>query len=232
MEDIDKEDQDRDEEMDVFEHQYNFRYEEQTGAYLTTHAREVPESMRRKDDHRKEVRDSKKERKDDEKRRKNEELNKLKSLKKDEIMEKLKKAEFISGGRILEDKRILEKAEKELKTEFIPDLYDRNMSKMFDEKYYEMSDSEIKKSEKKKGLNLKLLKDKVGINEESKSENGNDNEDEEEEDDEQEREIYERELTKSLKNQVDTEMQGYDAWYVCDGCTKPIDGGKFRFDCN
>jgi hypothetical protein len=62
----------------------------------------------------------------------------------------------------LQDKRLLEKAEKELKTEFIPDLYDRDMAKIFDEKYYEMDDNEIKKLEKKKDLNLKLLKDKLG----------------------------------------------------------------------
>lgn len=58
-------------------------------------------------------------------------------MKKEEIMEKLRKAEFLSGAPILEDKRLLEKVEKELKTEFIPELYDRAMDKMFDEKYYE-----------------------------------------------------------------------------------------------
>lgn len=65
----------------------------------------------------------------------------------------------MSGAPLLKDKRILEKAEKELKTEFIPDLYDRTMAKVFDDKYYDMEDAEIKKLEKKKGLNLKLLKD-------------------------------------------------------------------------
>ena len=193
MDKIDAEDEARDEEMEEFEHKYNFRFEEQSGVYLTTHAREVPESMRRKDDSRKEKRLDKKERKEDEKRRKMEELSKIKQMKKDEILEKLKKAEFLSGASILEDKRILEKAEKELKTEFIPDLYDRDMAKIFDEKYYEMSDTEIKKLEKKKDLNLKLLKDKMEVDEEDeKSEDDI-------EDEEQEREVYERELAKSLK---------------------------------
>lgn len=45
---IDKEDEDRDEEMEQYEEKYNFRYEDKTGAYLTTYAREAPaDSMRR-----------------------------------------------------------------------------------------------------------------------------------------------------------------------------------------
>ena len=78
MAQVDREDEERDEEMEVYEQKYNFRFEEQTGTYLTTHARDVPESMRRKDDKRKDKRDEKKERKEEEKRRKQEELNRLK----------------------------------------------------------------------------------------------------------------------------------------------------------
>ncbi len=58
-------------------------------------------------------------------------------MKREEILEKLKKAEFLSGSKIVQDKKILEKIEKELKTEFIPELYDRAMDKVFDQKYYE-----------------------------------------------------------------------------------------------
>ena len=137
QEQIDKEDEARDEEMEEFEQKYNFRFEEGTGAYLTTHQREAVESMRRKDDKRQLARQEKKERNDDEKRRKQEEINKLKSLKRDEIFEKLRKAEMLSGMSVEGDKRLLEKMEKELKTEFIPELYDRAMEKMFDDRYYE-----------------------------------------------------------------------------------------------
>lgn len=42
----------------------------------------------------------------------------------------------------------MEKAEKELKTEFIPELYDKTMEKMFDDRYYEMEDKKAKKLEK------------------------------------------------------------------------------------
>lgn len=54
---------------------------------------------------------------------------------------------------------MLEKAEKELKTEFIPELYDRTMEKMFDEKYYEQEDKQAKKAAKRKDLDLRLMND-------------------------------------------------------------------------
>jgi protein KRI1 len=42
--------------MEEFEQRYNFRFEEGTGAYITTHQREMEESMRRKDGKRKDAR--------------------------------------------------------------------------------------------------------------------------------------------------------------------------------
>jgi hypothetical protein len=53
---------------------------------------------------------------------------------------------------------MLEKLEKELKTEFIPELYDRAMEKMFDEKYYEKEEAE-KDVVANKDIDLKLFKD-------------------------------------------------------------------------
>ena len=38
------------------------------------------------------------------------------------------------------NRQLVEKIEKELKTDFIPELYDRAMEKMFDEKYYTTED--------------------------------------------------------------------------------------------
>ena len=69
----DNEDDDRDDEIEAFEHNYNFRYEEgKNASYITTHSREVPDSVRidPKSDKRKEQRDNRKERKEQEKRRK------------------------------------------------------------------------------------------------------------------------------------------------------------------
>lgn len=39
--------------MEQFEEKYNFRFEDSTGRYITTHSREVEDSMRRKDESRK-----------------------------------------------------------------------------------------------------------------------------------------------------------------------------------
>ena len=47
MDEVDVEDEQRDEEMENYEYKHNFRFEEQTGTYITTHQREVPETMRR-----------------------------------------------------------------------------------------------------------------------------------------------------------------------------------------
>jgi hypothetical protein len=79
----------------------------------------------------------------------------LKSLKKQEIVDKLKKAEFLAGQDL-----DLNRLEKELNTDFIPDLYDKSMTQAFDEKYYDNSDSETSQLEDKK-VNLNLLKDQA-----------------------------------------------------------------------
>ena len=147
-------------------------------------------------------------------------------------MEKLKKAEFLSGANISSDKRLLEKFEKELKTEFIPELYDKSMDKVFDDKYYDNVEGkkEKKKMKKLKQLDLKLLKDQF---DQVDKDEGGEEEDQKSEDSEEMREIYERELTKSLKAQVQKQEQEEEdnEWFVCDNCTKPIQAGKARFDC-
>ena len=193
--------------------------------------------MRRKDDKRKEQRLEKKERHEEDKRRKNEELTKIKQVKRDEILTKLRKAEFVAGSRIdggesQMDKRLLDKIEKELKTDFDPELYDRAMERMFDDRYYEAEDQDAEKSAKSKSINMKLMKDKEieGVDdEEMKDEVQSDDENQEQ---------YEREISKSIKKQVDKKIETeeaagqFETWFACDGCQKPIEGGEFRFDCN
>lgn len=77
--------------------------------------------MRRVDDRRKQQRLTAKEKKEEEKNKRKEEISRLKALKRDEIMDKLKKTEFIAGNfsndehkSILSNKKLLEKAEREL----------------------------------------------------------------------------------------------------------------------
>ena len=122
--------------------------------------------MRRVDDRRKQQRLSAKEKKEEEKNRRKEEINRLKALKRDEIMDKLKKTEFIAGNftndenkSILTNKKLLEKAERELQTEFIPDLYDKAMEQIFDEKYYAAKDEQADDISDQPDINFALLND-------------------------------------------------------------------------
>lgn len=146
--------------MDRFEEKYNFRYEEKNSAYLTTHARDAPEdSMRRADTKRKQSRLDATQRKLEEKQRRKDEISKLKALKREEIIQKLKKAEFLAGKLEHNDKKLLDKVEKELNSEFIPDLYDKAMDQVFDEKYYQDEDKDGENLEDQKDINLKLIND-------------------------------------------------------------------------
>lgn len=96
----------------------------------------------------------------------------MKALKREEIIEKLKKAEFVAGNvssindykegktaGFMSDRKLLEKAEKELNTEFIPDLYDKTMDAIFDAKYYDADDVEGKNLEKTKDIDMQILND-------------------------------------------------------------------------
>lgn len=57
---VDGEDEQRDLEMDLYEHKYNFRFEEPQGQYIQTHAREVEDTMRKKESKRIKERGNKK----------------------------------------------------------------------------------------------------------------------------------------------------------------------------
>ena len=83
--------------------------------------------MRRKDSSRKLARERAKEKKEDLKKQRKEELARLKALKREEIIEKLKKADHLSKGNLFKDKMLAERVQKELETDFIPDLYDKTM---------------------------------------------------------------------------------------------------------
>ncbi|RKP09269.1 KRI1-like family C-terminal-domain-containing protein [Thamnocephalis sphaerospora] len=128
------EDEQNVEATDLFESEYNFRFEEEGGAQLVHHARNVDGSMRRKDDSRKQERERRKERKESEKRQKMEELKRLKNLKKQEILEKLRRIQEITGnsGVGVDD--------VDLDDDFSPEDYDAKMSGLFDDNYYDESD--------------------------------------------------------------------------------------------
>mmetsp|Transcript_11976 Transcript_11976/g.20220 ORF Transcript_11976/g.20220 Transcript_11976/m.20220 type:complete len:247 (-) Transcript_11976:934-1674(-) len=246
--------------MDKFEAQYNFRFEDKNAAYLTTYARQPAEdSMRRQDDKRKQQRQEEKQRKEEEKLRKKEEINKLKALKRQEILDKIKQAQFLAGTfgkdkegnsgrmRMLDDKRLLEKAERELQTEFIPDLYDKTMDALFNDDYYQASDVQAEDLENDCDIDMRLLNDKVegigqlkeGEEEELASDvnleqvEGADDEELLEKIKSKKQEKYERMVAKSLKKQVDQreQEQGFETWFTCDQCFSAIQAGHHQFEC-
>jgi protein KRI1 len=151
----DKEDEERGDEMENYETAYNFRFEDPNAATITSHARNAlaQESLRRKSETRKLARERKLSRKEEEKLKRKEEITALKQVKKDEILDRLRKAEFI--GHL--DHELADKIQKELDTEFIPDVYDKAMTKTFNEKYYDHEQDEM---EVDPDLNVNLLKDR------------------------------------------------------------------------
>ena len=161
---MDDEDDKREDEMDNFESKYNFRFEEANAGTIISHARDAnkDETMRRKDSSRKLARERAKERKEDLKKQRKEELAKLKALKKEEIIDKIKKADYLSKGNLFKDKTLIERVQKELETEFIPDVYDKTMAKMFSEqRYYEdEADADEHEIEANKAIDLRLLQDR------------------------------------------------------------------------
>lgn len=86
--------------------------------------------MRREDAKRKEQRQKTKDRKEETKARHKEEVQRLKALKRIEIMDKIKKLHEITGD------PDLSVSEMDIDGDFNPEEYDRRMQQIFDDKYY------------------------------------------------------------------------------------------------
>ena len=107
----DAEDEQRADEMENFEREYNFRFEEPNAATIVSHARNVnaEETMRRKESSRKLARQRAQERKEELKQQRKDEIAKLKELKRVEIIEKLQKADYLAKGNLFKDKSLVER---------------------------------------------------------------------------------------------------------------------------
>ncbi|EPY54088.1 krr family protein [Schizosaccharomyces cryophilus OY26] len=119
-----------DETADNFETKYNFRYEEAGGAEIAAHPRDVPDSMRRKDDSRRLARERKRERREEEKRKRVEEVNRLRNLKQKDLEEKLNKVAEIAGTNDIDI------SELDLEGDFNPEEWEAKMAQIFNDKYY------------------------------------------------------------------------------------------------
>ncbi|KAI9208827.1 KRI1-like family C-terminal-domain-containing protein [Polychytrium aggregatum] len=141
---VNEEDLDEDEEAvdaaERFEVKHNFRFEETGASELVTHSRDIQDSLRRKDTKRKEQRTSKALRREEEKLRKAEELKRLKNLKMEEIRQKLKKIQEISGAG-----NSLAFGEVDLEGDFDPDAFDKKMAETFNDEYFATEEDSKKK---------------------------------------------------------------------------------------
>ena len=135
--DSDSEDEAFLERVDEFETKYNFRFEEEGGHAIASHARKVDDSVRVKESKRKRERESKKERKDEEKKHKLIELQRLKNLKREEIKNRLAEIEKVTGNVGLVPESA---AEACLEADFDPEQHDAQMSQLLGDDYYENED--------------------------------------------------------------------------------------------
>lgn len=130
-------DSDFDDQVDDFEHRYNFRFEEPGAAKVTSHARTVDGSMRRPDDRRKAAREARRQRKQHEKLLKTEEIKQLKNVKKREIESRLLALQEAAGDGA-------DFTGFDLDGDFDPDDFSKQMESRFGDDYYENEDEAMK----------------------------------------------------------------------------------------
>lgn len=156
--------------VDDFEAQYNFRFEEaaasQSGAdfSLISYARgQTVNTLRRKDESRREKRLARKERKAAERKAKEEELKRLKNLKRKEMDRKLKEVKKVVGLTAEDEKDAggIDEAAimKLIEGDYDPEEFERKMQEAFGDDFYGNEDKEWKND---KDMRESLLKDEDG----------------------------------------------------------------------
>lgn len=235
---IDKEDEEKDQFFEEFEERYNFRYEEEGGANITTHRRDL-ETYRVKDDSKKIKRKEREIKKEEEKGKIISDLQLAKEAKKSELKGKLEQLQKIAGT-----DKIKELAD-ELEKEFDPENFDKIMSKVYNDEYYQTFDKEedIKEAIEEKMFDYKTnksLPNKEKLLEIEKLENEGFEEQNGEETgkkDKKSKNNFEEEQDEVNYDEGygDEEMQedeeGENQWFYCDNCFNVIKENKIKYEC-
>lgn len=153
------------EKSDDFEARYNFRFEEAAGGSGADHSiqgyarSQTMNTLRRKDETRRDKRLARKERKAAERKAKEEKLRRLKNAKREEMEQKMKEVKAVLGGTAVEkegsegleglkDAPIDEAAiMKLLEGDFDPEKFEKSMQEAFGDEFYEKEETEWKTDE-------------------------------------------------------------------------------------
>ncbi|KAK4705353.1 protein KRI1, partial [Phenoliferia sp. Uapishka_3] len=138
----DSEDSEFEDRADDFEQKYNFRFEEAAGPTITTHSRSLAASTARKPtavvSARARAREAAKEKAEEEKRERKEEVRRLKSLKRKEVEDKLRKILEAAGSGADGLEGV------DLDGDWDPEEHDRKMAEIYGEEYSGAQDDDFK----------------------------------------------------------------------------------------
>lgn len=238
----DEEDEKRDQEMRLYEKEFNFRFEEPDGRQIVTYERQIEDTLRNTTSKRAEKRKEKQEREKAEKMTVKEELSRIRSLQEKEILERVKRIQTIAGIKEENEKKTglsPNKVISFLNEDFDEKKHEAVMEQMFGDDYYESGEEDeeeieniISKFEEEEDKRIRGIEEK----EESKRE-------EEEKTKEKEKEDTFKNalevrtsvpvfMRHNLKENEVQALKGHsEIWWYCDSCWKGLQPFEPRFDC-